>query len=445
MSNKKQLHLGVLMTYAGIHAGAWRHPSTKSDLLLEQSLYREFAQIAERGKLDAILIVEVLSLTERNKKLAEDFPIPSPDVMSALAVMAAATSKIGLTGTMNTTYNDPFHVASKFSALDHISAGRAGWNMVTSQDPNAPFNYSRDGQMDHSVRYERAGEFIDLVKKYWDSWEDDAVRADKKSGIYLDESKVHTVEHEGKFFSVHGKSNFPRPVQGYPVLFQAGSSESGMKLAAQQAEVVFTAQDNVQDALAFYKKLKGSLPTYGRHDDELVILPGISPILGSTEWEAKQLEEQFNELILPEIAVKRLSALLDFDLSSYPIDGPVPFSEINVEANVTKKSRVQLLKDLAEREKLSIRQLSKHTNGGSGHFPFVGTPEQLADFMEHWLEAGACDGFNILISHFVEGLEVLVDHTIPILQRRGLHRTEYTGNTLRDHLGLARPVNPWTR
>lgn len=445
MSSKKPLRLGVLATYAGVHAGAWRHPSTKSEQLLDLSLYRDFARIAERGKLDTILLVEVQSFPERKGKLAEDFTIPVPDNMTILSVMASATERIGLTGTYATTYNDAYHVARKFATLDHLSGGRIGWNIVTSQDPIAPFNYSMETALEHSQRYERAADFIELVKKYWDGWEDDAIVPDRGSDAYVDPGRIHPIRHDGSFYPVTGKTNFPRPIQGYPVLFQAGSSESGMNLAAQHGEVIFTAQDNLRDAKAFYQTIKGKLARYGRRPEDLAVLPGVAPILGSTEREAKQLEEELNELVIPEIAVQRLSGLVGIDLSSYPIDGPVPLSEIDPATSKTAQSRIQLLKDLAERERLSIRQLSIHALSGAGHYPFVGTPEQLADLMEEWQEAGACDGFNVLITHYLDNLQILADHVVPVLQKRGLRPPDYTGQTLRENLGLTRPANPWSK
>ncbi|WP_240422057.1 LLM class flavin-dependent oxidoreductase [Paenibacillus periandrae] len=440
MSDKKHLRLGVLVTSAGIHAGGWRHPSTRTNQLLDFALYRDFAKLTEKGKLDTILLVELHSLTERNGQLAEDFPIPVPDVLTILSAMASVTERIGLTGTYSTTYNDAYHLAHKFATLDHLSEGRAGWNMVTSQDPIAPYHHSMEGLVDPHLRYERASEFIDLVKKYWDSWDENAILADKHSGLYLDPKKIRSVKHDGRYYPSAGTPHFPRPIQGHPVLFQAGSSESGLNLAAEHGEVVFTAQDNLPGAKTFYRQLKGKLSRFGRRPDDMVILPGIAPILGSTEREAKKLEQELNELVIPEIAVKRLSALVGIDLSTYPIDGPVPLAEINPESSNTARSRIQLLKDLADREHLSIRQLSLHAINGSGHFPFVGTPEQLADFMQEWQDEGACDGFNILISHLVAGLEILVDHAVPILQKRGLRPSDYAGTTLRENLGLTTPA-----
>jgi alkanesulfonate monooxygenase len=316
--------------------------------------------------------------------------------------------------------------------------------MVTSQDPRIASQFSKDAHMDHALRYERANEFVEVAMKLWDSWEEGAQAAGRSSGLYTDPAKVHDIDHSGRFFAMSGASYVPRPVQGHPVLFQAGSSGSGLKFAAQKAEVVFTAQDNLEDAKAYYANLKGMLRQYGRRPEQLHILPGLAPILGSTEREAKQREEYFNELVLPEIAVKTLSGTIDVDLSSYPLDGPFPYWEIDAESNNNKKSRLQLLKDLAQREKLTVRQMSKHVVAAGGHHTFAGTPERLADLMEEWLDNGACDGFNIMPSHYLRGLEEFVDHVVPILQKRGRYRTDYTGSTLRDHLGLTAPANRWS-
>ncbi|RKN80490.1 LLM class flavin-dependent oxidoreductase [Paenibacillus ginsengarvi] len=444
MSGARQLHLGVFLLNTGQHTVGWRHPETEADRMLDMSFYRQFARLAEKGLFDTILVLEQIAIGEQNGKVLEERPIPTPDTLTLLSVMASATEYIGLTGTLSTTYNDPFHVATRFATLDHLSGGRAGWNMVTSQDPRLASQYSKEAHMDHAERYRRANEFVEVAMKLWDSRDYGALPADRRSGLYYDPAKVHKIDHSGDFFAIQGSSYVPRPIQGHPVLFQAGSSGSGMQFAAQKAEVVFTAQDNLHDAKAYYTALKGMLSQYGRMPGQLHILPGLSPYLSSTEKEAKEREEQFNELVLPEIAVKTLSGTIDVDLSTYPLDAPFPYWEIDPASNNSKKSRLQLLKDLGEREKPTIRQMSKHVVSAGGHHTFTGTPEQLADLMEQWHDEGACDGFNIMPSHYFRGLEEFVEQVVPLLQKRGRYRTEYTGSTLRDHLGLARPVNRWS-
>jgi FMN-dependent oxidoreductase (nitrilotriacetate monooxygenase family) len=434
------MHLGVFLLNTGQHMGGWRLPETDAGRLLDIGFYRDFARLAERGRFDTILVLEQIAISEQKGKVLEERSIPTPDTLTLLSVMASATEKIGLTGTISTTYNQPYHVASRFATLDHMSGGRAGWNMVTSQDTQLAAQFSKDAHMDHALRYERANEFVEVVMKLWDSWEEEAVVADPFSGVYVDPAKIRTFDYSGKYFSYQGKGSVPRPIQGHPVRFQAGSSSSGLTFAAQKAEVVFTAQDNLQDAIAFYRHLKGLLAQYGRTADELHILPGLAPILGSTEQEAKEREAHFNELIVPEAAIRILSDSVNVDLTSYDPDSPFPYWEVNPETSNSKKSRLQLLKDLAKREKLTIRQMSRHVIAAGGHHTFAGTPEQLADLMEQWFDAGACDGFNIMPSHYLRGLEEFVDHVIPILQKRGRFRTEYAGNTLRDHLGLKRPA-----
>ncbi|MEK8132523.1 LLM class flavin-dependent oxidoreductase [Paenibacillus filicis] len=444
-NGKKQLHLGVFMLNAGQHMGGWRHPETQADRLLDIAFYQDFARLAERGRFDTILVLEQIAIGEHLGKVAAERTIPTLDTVTLLSVMAAVTERIGLTGTLSTTYNDPFHAASRFATLDHLSKGRAGWNMVTSQDPLIAAQFSKDAHMDHALRYERANEFAEVAMKLWDSLEEDAAASAQTSGPYIDPAKVHDIDHHGTYFSIRGSSYIPRPVQGHPVLFQAGSSGSGLKFAAQKAEVVFTAQVDLHEAQAYYAHLKGLVQSYGRRPDQLHILPGLAPIIGSTEQEAKEKEAYFNELVLPQTAVNILAGTLDIDLSSYPLDGPFPYWEIDAEANNSKKSRLQLLKDLGQREGLTVRQMSRHVISAGGHHTFAGTPEQLADLMETWLDQGACDGFNIMPSHYLRGLEEFVDHVVPVLQQRGRYRTEYTGHTLREHLGLKPPVNRWRR
>ncbi|GGA12450.1 putative monooxygenase YxeK [Paenibacillus marchantiophytorum] len=444
-TTKKQLHLGVFLLNAGQHTGGWRHPETQAERLLDISFYQDFARLSERGKFDTILILEQIAIGEQNERVAEERSIPTLDTLTLLSVMAAVTERIGLTATLSTTYNDPYHVAARFATLDHLSGGRAGWNMVTSQDPRIASQFSKDAHMDHTLRYQRANEFVEVAMKLWDSWEVDALVANREVGIYLDPAKVHDIEHSDTHFSFSGSSYIPRPVQGHPVLFQAGSSGSGLQFAARKAEVVFTAQDNLHDAQRYYANLKGMLEPYGRDAEKFHILPGLAPILGSTEREAKERQVYFNELVLPEIAVRNLSGTIDVDLSSYPLDGPFPYWEIDAEANNSKKSRLQLLKDLGQREKWTVRQMSQHVISAGGHHTFAGTPEQLADLMESWIDQAACDGFTIMPSHYLQGLEEFVDQVIPILQKRGRYRTEYTGHTLREHLGLTSPANRWSK
>lgn len=361
--------------------------------------------------------------------------------LTLLSALSVVTERIGLTATVSTTYNEPFHLARKFASLDYLSGGRAGWNLVTSATEAEAKNFSREKHMEHTQRYERAKEFVDVVTKLWDSWEDDAFLRDKESGIYFDPDKLHVPNHKGEHFSVRGPLNVARPLQGYPVIIQAGSSEDGQNLAAQTAEVVFTAQQTLAEAQAFYSGLKGRLAKYGRSPDDLKIMPGVFPVIGKTEQEAKDKYEQLQELIHPTVGLGLLSGLVGgVDLSSYPLDGPVP----ELPDTELAKSRLKLLTDLAKRENLTIRQLYLAIAGARGHRTIWGTPQQIADQLEEWFVNGGADGFNIMPPWLPGGLDKFVDLVIPELQRRGLFRTEYEGRTLRENLGLPRPENQFS-
>jgi FMN-dependent oxidoreductase (nitrilotriacetate monooxygenase family) len=362
--------------------------------------------------------------------------------LTLLSALATVTERLGLIATASTTYNEPYHLARKFASLDHLSHGRAGWNIVTSAGKDEALNFNRDSRPDHEFRYERASEFIEVAKKLWDSWDDDAAIIDKESGIYADTELINAINHVGKHFQVAGPLNTPRPVQGYPLLVQAGSSETGKDYAARYAEAVFTAQQTFAEGKAFYDDVKGRLAKFGRTPDEIKILPGISPIIGSTEAEAQAREAELNSLITPEYGVRQLSKLLDHDISHHPLDGPWPDVGSHTEGS---QSRFDLVTGMARRENLTIRQLVERLAGGRGHRVVAGTPIQVADQIEQWFTEGAADGFNVMPPTLPGGLEDFVNLVVPELQRRGLFRTEYSGTTLREHYGLARPVNQFRR
>jgi alkanesulfonate monooxygenase len=348
---------------------------------------------------------------------------------------------VGLAATASTTYNEPYHLARKFASLDYLSGGRAGWNVVTSATEAEALNFNRDKHMEHGLRYERAREFLRVTKGLWDSWEDDAFLRDKESGIYLDPDKLHVLNHKGEHFSVRGPLNVARPVQGYPVIIQAGASEDGQDFAASTAEVIFTAWRTIEEAQAFYKGIKGRLAKYGRSPDHFKIMPGVFPVIGKTEAEAQEKYEVLQELIHPSVGLALLSGMTGgIDLSQYPLDGPLPdLPETN-----GNRSRQQLIRDLAGRENLTIRQLYLAIAGARGHWTTWGTPEQIADQLEEWFVTDAADGFNVMPPYLPGGLDDFVEHVIPILQHRGLFRTEYEGRTLRENLGLPRPVNQFS-
>ncbi|MDR6550548.1 LLM class flavin-dependent oxidoreductase [Paenibacillus qinlingensis] len=443
-NTKKQLHLGAFIFGVGHHVAAWRHPHTDTKGLLTLDFYRKFAQIAERGKFDMIFVEDIPTLPERlDTAVRHTVPVRA-EPLTLLSALASVTKHIGLAGTVSTTYSEPYHVARKFASLDHLSGGRAAWNVVTTSMEITAQNFGRDHHLDHSLRYERAKEFVDVVTALWDSWEEDALVIDKASGIFADPDKVHTTAHQGTHFSVRGPLNVPRTPQGRPVIVQAGSSTTGQAFAAQTAEVVFTAWQTLAEAQGFYASLKGQLPAYGRSPDELKIMPGILPIIGRTEEEAREKEAALQELVHPSVGLSMVSGVLRHDLSAYPLDGPLPDLPDSTEIN-GGKSRYQLILDMARREQLTIRQLIARVTGARGHRTIAGTPVQIADMLEEWFLKEACDGFNIMPPYLPEGLEQFVDLVVPELQRRGLYRTAYTGRTLREHLGLAQPKNRYTK
>ncbi|AWS49066.1 LLM class flavin-dependent oxidoreductase [Streptosporangium sp. 'caverna'] len=427
----RKLHLNAFLMGVGHHEAAWRHPRTSSADVTDVRHYQRLAQVAERGRLDSVFLADGLALWGNVRHNA----LGGLEPLTLLAALAAVTDHIGLIATVSTTYNEPFHVARKFASLDHISGGRAGWNIVTSASEAEAHNFGIERPA-HRDRYARATEFLEVVTKLWDSWEDGAILGDHHSGNYADTDRIHALDHIGPHFRVRGPLNTSRPPQGHPLLVQAGSSEDGKEFAARFAEAVFTAQQTLADGQDFYADLKSRLGRYGRREDELLILPGISPIIGSTEREALQLERELEELIIPEYGVHQLSNILGVDLSDHPLDARLP--EVPP-ATDGQQSRVKLVTDLAEREQLTLRQLIGRLAGGRGHRVVTGTPEQIADQIEEWFVNGAADGFNIMPPVLPGGLEDFVDHVVPELRLRGLFRTEYEGRTLRQNYGLARP------
>ncbi|MDQ0224081.1 LLM class flavin-dependent oxidoreductase [Metabacillus niabensis] len=442
--SNRQMKLGAFFMIPGHHVAAWRHPESAAEDVQQFHLYKRLAEQAEKGKFDMIFFADGYAINDKLQSAIEHTVTVRPDPLILLAAISAVTTKIGLTATVSTTYNEPFHVARKFASLDHLSGGRAAWNVVTSGQNAEALNFNRNEHLKHGLRYERAEEFVDVVKKLWDSWEDDAIIVDKKAGRFAEPSKVHEVNHNGDWFTVKGPLNVSRPLQGHPVIVQAGSSEAGIELAAKTAEVIFTAWQTIEEAQNFYKNVKGKLSKYGRSHDDLKVMPGVFPIVGKTEEEANEKQALLKELIPEKAGVGLLSSLISYDLSPYPVDGPLPdlphISEIN-----GGKSRFQLLKDIADREQLTIRQLYQHIAGARGHREIKGTPVQIADQLQEWFENEAADGFNIMPPYLPGGLDDFVEQVIPELQKRGLFRTEYNGNTLRDHLGLKRPLSSFSK
>lgn len=441
MSKQRELKLGAFIPAAGHHVAAWRHPLAQSDAGVNLKHYIRLAQTAEKAKLDAIFLADGLSASffaGAEGKTAYGGTFEPVTLFSALA---AVTERIGFIATASTTYEDPFILARKFASLDHLSSGRAAWNIVTTGSPHAAGNFGLEAHPEHALRYERANEFYDVVTGLWDSWEDDAFLRDKASGRFYDPTKSHKLDFDGKYLKVRGPLNVPRPPQGYPVIVQAGSSEAGKEFAGRTAEVIFTAQQTLADAQAFYRDVKGRLAKYGRRHEQLKIMPGIFPVLGKTESEAKAKYQELQDLILPEVGLGLLGGLAgDFDLSKYPVDGPLPpLPETN-----NQKSRQALMYDIAKKKNFTIRDLYLWVAGARGHWTLVGTASQIADELQSWFENEGADGFNLMPPVLPTGLDDIVEHLVPELRRRGLFRKDYSGTTLRDHLGLERPQNRFT-
>ncbi|GAA3789854.1 LLM class flavin-dependent oxidoreductase [Sphaerisporangium flaviroseum] len=429
----RKLHLNAFLMGVGHHEAAWRHPRTDPSRLTDVRHYQQLARIAERGKLDSVFLADGLALWGNVRHNA----LGGLEPLTLLSALAVVTDHVGLIATVSTTYNEPYHVARKFASLDHISGGRAGWNIVTSAGEAEAHNFGIE-RPPHATRYARADEFLDVVTRLWDSWEDDAILRDRASGVYADTGKIHPLEHSGEHFQVRGPLNTSRPPQGHPLLVQAGSSEDGKEFAARHAEAVFTAQQTLGEGQDFYADLKSRLARYGRRHDELLVLPGISPIIGSTEREALRLEKELEDLIIPAYGLAQLSHMIGVELPESALDQPLPDIPVETEG---AQSRRKLVVDLARREGLTVRGLLGRLAGGRGHRVVAGTPEQIADQLQEWFLNGAADGFNIMPPVLPGGLEHFVDHVVPELQLRGLFRTEYEGRTLRENYGLARPAS----
>ncbi|AEI43197.1 LLM class flavin-dependent oxidoreductase [Paenibacillus mucilaginosus] len=442
-SGMRQMKLGAFFLIPGHHIAAWRHPEAEASSVMDLGLYRRLAQTAERGRFDMIFLADSYSVSNRFPAAIEQIVSARPEPLTLLAALAAVTEHIGLAATASTTYNEPFHVARKFASLDHLSGGRAAWNVVTSKYDEEALNFGGQSHLQHELRYERAGEFVKVVTGLWDSWEDDAFLYDKENARYADRTKAHPPNHQGAWFSVKGPLNVSRPVQGHPVIVQAGSSEPGRELAARTAEVIFTAWPALPEAQRFYAEVKGRLAKYGRSPDSLLIMPGVFPVIGRTREEAQEKRALLESLVPQEAGVTLLSALLGVDLTGCDVDGPLPELPRAEEMN-GGRSRTQLVRELAG-EGMTIRRLYQRIAGGRGHLEVTGTPAEIADELESWFTGGAADGFNIMPPYFPGGLDDFVELVVPELQRRGLFRTEYEGKTLRDRLGLSRPVHPAVR
>lgn len=430
MTAKRQIHLGLFLQGAGHHVSGWRHP--KAEAGSENfDLLRRVTQAAEQAKFDMVFLADGLT----SGVDAHPSTIARFEPLTLLAALALVTDKIGLAATSSTTYGEPYHTARAFSSIDHLSHGRAAWNIVTTSYARTANNFSKS-HPEHDERYAVAEEFVDVVRGLWDSWDDDAFIKDKQSGIYADPNKVHMLDHQGKYYSVKGPLNIPRSPQGHPILIQAGSSGPGQDLAARTADVVFTAQQSLAEAQGFYKSLKSRVEKFGRPADAVAVMPGFLPVIGRTSKEAAEKLAELDQWTELKSAMPLLEERIGHSLAEYDPDGPLPDLPISDQL----RSRAELLTALARRENLTIRQLALRVAAGRGHHIVLGTPVDVADRMQEWFETRAADGFNVMPPFFPEGLEDFTQLVVPILQERGLFRTDYKGSTLRDHLGLARPA-----
>jgi FMN-dependent oxidoreductase (nitrilotriacetate monooxygenase family) len=434
---QRHLHLNAFLMSSGHHEAAWRLAQSDPNADFDVDHWVRLARIAERGTLDSLFLADGPALWH-----APEFrPAGQLEPLVLLSVLAAATTHIGLIATASTTYNSPYNLARRFASLDHVSGGRAGWNIVTTADKTAAQNFGLAERPDHADRYARASEFLDVALKLWDSWEDDTTVADKASGRFARPEGIHTIDHHGEYYDVRGPLNVPRSPQGYPLLVQAGSSHDGKEFAARYAEAVFTAQQTLGDAQEFYADLKQRAERTGRDPNSIKILPGIVPVLGGTVAEAQARADELENLIVPEYGLRQLADTLEVPIEVLELDKQLTTDIPDSDTLEGTQSRSKLIVSLARREHLTVRELLGRLGGGRGHWTFVGTPEQVADALQIWFEEGAADGFNVMGPVLPSALQDFVEQVVPILRRRGLFRTEYSGTTLRDHYGLARPAN----
>ncbi len=438
---KRKLHLNLFIHSRGHHEASWRHPMASPLALTDIAYYQDLARKAEEGLFDSLFLADQLALADDVERAGRAWLEP----ITLLGALAVSTSRIGLIATASTTYTEPFNLARQYASLDHISRGRIGWNIVTSWSAPAARNFGDTSQKSHAARYEQAEEFMQVVKGLWDGWADDAVVDDRAGGRYAWPDRIRPIDHQGPHYQVAGPLNMPRCPQGRPVLVQAGSSETGRRFAARHAEAVFTAHMEKATAQEFYADLKSLVRAEGRDPSQAIILPGLSPMIAATEAEARRMSEELNDLADPEIGRKRLSGRFGgHDFSHLPLDKPLKPEDFPDPRTVeAARSRAEVIVGLVRREGLTLLQLLSKLAGARGHFTFAGTPEQVADLIEDWFTDGAADGFNIMPPILPAMLDVFMAEVIPLLQKRGLFRTAYEGETLRDHYGLIRPENPF--
>jgi FMN-dependent oxidoreductase (nitrilotriacetate monooxygenase family) len=431
----RQLHLNLFLQDAGHHDAAWRLPESDPAAVVSLAHYQRVTRIAEAARFDSVFLADALALIGEVRRRSGASRI---EPLTLLAALAASTERIGLIATASTTYGHPYDVARRFAGLDHISGGRAGWNIVTSAGDQLARNYGFDAQPAHEDRYRGAEEFVEVVTRLWDSWEDDAVVVDKEAGVFIDDTRVHAIDHHGERFAVEGPLDVPRPPQGHPVRVQAGSSPRGRDFAARHAEAIFTAQLTLAGAQEFYADIRDRVAAHGRDPDGVKILPGVVPIVGATEEEAYALHERLEEVASMTSGLSMLSFVFGVDLSGADLDAPLPAAVTEHRAE-GHQSRSALLVAYADEHDLTVRDLIARTSGGRGHRVIIGDGVQIADSLQQWWEEGAADGFNLMPPTLPGSLAAFAEHVVPELQRRGIFRHEYAGRTLREHYGLPRP------
>jgi len=430
--------LGAFMRPVSIHTAWWRFPGAAPDANFNLQHIVNFAQTLERGCFDAFFMADHLAvLNMPMAALKRSATVTSFEPLTLLPALAMVTKHLGLIATASTTFDSPYHIARRFASLDHISGGRAAWNVVTTSNPDAALNFGMDEHMEHGERYDRAREFVDVVKGLWDSFADDAFIRDVENGIYFDPARLHTLDHKGKYLSVRGPLNIARPVQGWPVIVQAGASDAGRQLAAETAEMIFGSSNSLEDAKAFYADVKSRMDRLGRNRDHLKIMPGALVVVGETAAQAREKKALLDSLVHPDSGMASLSIALGVDASGFDLDAPLP--DNLPETNQSKSGRQRIV-DRAKRENLTVRQLAQRA-GTYGGNAFVGTPAMIADEMRQWLEEEGCDGFNVMFPYVPGGLDDFVNMVVPELQLRGIFRRAYEGTTLRENLGLPRPRN----
>lgn len=428
------MHLGAFLFNLGNHVAAWRHRAVDPGDLLRLGFYAGLARTAERGLFDFVFLSDGLGINDEHDAVLRHSVTVRPEPFTLLGALAATTERIGLAGTVSTTYNEPYAVARKLATLDFLSGGRAAVNIVTSSTEQEARNFGAERHMEHGRRYRRAAEFVGVMQGLWNSWGDDALVADQRAGTFAEPARIRPIDHEGEFFAVRGPLNVPRPPQGRPVVIQAGVSPAGQELAAGAADIVFTINATLEDALARTKAVKAAAVAAGRDAADLKVLPGVMPIIGRTDAEARAREAELAALVHPDLALAYLSDMLGRDLTGHDPDGPLP----ELPPGNGERGRRRFIESLARERGLSLGALARHAVLARGHWTLAGTPARIADELQRWFEAGACDGFNIMAPFHPGGLALFVETVVPELQRRGLFRTAYAGSTLRDHLGLPR-------